>query len=28
VLAGGLPATVLNPEALTGSADRVPRGIR
>jgi D-3-phosphoglycerate dehydrogenase len=28
VLAGGLPANVLNPEALTGSTDRVPRGIR
>jgi D-3-phosphoglycerate dehydrogenase / 2-oxoglutarate reductase len=28
VLAGGLPVNVLNPEALTGSADRIPRGIR
>lgn len=28
VLAGGLPVNVLNPEALTGSIDRVPRGIR
>ena len=28
VLAGGLPANVLNPEALTGSVDRPPRSIR
>jgi D-3-phosphoglycerate dehydrogenase / 2-oxoglutarate reductase len=28
VLDGGLPANVLNPEALTGSVDRLPRSIR